>query len=346
MGHVARTQLGRRGLPRSAAALLIGLLALAGCSDDSTGDPPASPSPSTPTGPATAAGNGALYLIDWADDRWQYERYPILEAGKLGSPPGPVELGGVESELIHLVDALGSTVATAPLTNYWSTRIDLRDASDGKVAATVDAPRWCGGEGLVYNPCLLLDGDSLVRTSELGAQAEGSVTVSSLRTGDTEAMWGPYEGLARMLAAWQPGEVIVILADELMDTEGDPMSSAGSIVRLNAMTGETTQIGRHVAGWSAICQIGPDSVLGYALEDPRTLSVVGSGSVPTVELSEADNPVGCSADGTELYVDQVILGEDENGDDTKVALDSISLADGTRTRQMTVPATGLIHVTR
>lgn len=346
MGPVALTMLGRRALPRSAAALLIGLFALAGCSDDTTGEPPASPSPSTPTGAATPAGNGALYLIDWTGDRWQYDRYPIDASGALGSSPGPVGLGGTESETIGLVDAVGSTAATAPMTNYWSTRIDVRDAAIGTVASSVDALRWCGGEGLVYNPCLLLDADSLVRTSELGAEPEGSVTISSLLTAGTEATWGPFKGLAGTLAAWQQGEVIVVLADELNDSEGNPTSSAGSILRLNAATGETTEIGRHPAHWSAICQIGPDAVLGGALDDPRTLSVVGSGTVPEVALEQWDTPMGCSADGRTLYVEQLLVGEDEDGEDTEFAIDSISLADGKRTRQMTVPASGLVYVTR
>ncbi len=342
---MAPTSLGRRALPRSAAALTIGLVVLAGCSDGSSEQPPPSATDSA-TGAAPGLGNGAIYRIEWTGGQWQYERHPIDAGGSLGASEGPVALGGTESETVYLVDALGSTVATAPLTDYWSTRIDVRNASDGTLISSVEAPGWCAGEGLVHNPCLLLDADSLVRTSELGAEAEGSVTISSLRTAETEATWGPFEGLKNTVAGGQPGEVILVLADELMDSEGAPVSSAGTIVRLNASTGQTTQIGRYPANWDAICSIGPDSVLGSDLADTRALSVVGTSTVPEVELSEDDTPIGCSADGTVLYVEQLIFGENEDGSDTQTAVESISLVDGTRTRQLTVPATGLFTVTR
>ena len=93
------------------------------------------------------------------------------------------------------------------------------------------APRWCGGEGLTYNLCTLLDETRVARTTELGRDpetgegpSEGTILVSSLTDGSTISELGPFADLSMMLGTGSPDEVLIVTTPA--QSADDPASRA------------------------------------------------------------------------------------------------------------------------
>ncbi len=323
--------------------LAIAALLLAGCSS-SAGEPAdtsASPSASTP------AGNGTLYTAatDTSAGTRTITGYQVGADGSVG--PAAELLSGPADDTTFpaVVDGVGATALTGDFSDYWTT--DVAVHSGAEVTSEVPAPRWCGGEGLTYNVCTLLDGSRLARTSDLGRDpetgegpSEGSITVSSLTDGATVAEFGPFTDLSMMLGTGSPDEVVIVTTPAQSADAG----VASTVLRLDLTDGTTTEIGVSPAGWAPLCTIGSDSVLGYPTDDATSSAVVvGPAKVGDVTWDQRDSIVGCSADGQFLYVQRIPQPptedvEDEEAPNPPTAVERIALADGSRSPVLTLDA--------
>lgn len=334
-------------MKRRAILLAFGLAVLGACgSAAQSPDAPTSSSGSAAaptTGPV--GGNGTVYTSSWGSVL-TITGHPITEDGSLGPGTELLSQEASDADFAALIDGLGATALTANLTNYWSTELLLH--TDGQVVSEVAAPDWCGGEGLTYAVCTLLDDTRVARTTALGRDPvlgagpeEGSILVSSLRDGSTLAEFGPFDELSMVLGSASADELLLVTTPP---GSLDGPSGPGSVLRLDLTDATTTEIGESPTGWIPLCPTGSDSVLGYTLADApaadgtqiSSLVVVGEGSAAMADLTWSDEEaVGCSADGRFLYLQQTPLPptgtvDDRDPPNTSGVLERVTLADGSR----------------
>ncbi len=316
------------------------LVLLAGCSSATeTSDPSSSPSGSTePTG--ALEGNGTLYTSQWdtTAGTLTITGHPIGADGAIGSATEVLSGPADDTTFPGVVDGVGASTLTGSFTDYWTTDVQVRSA--GEVTAEAAAPRWCGGEGLSYNVCTLLDATRLARTTELGRDpttgegpSEGSILVSSLADGSTISEFGPVADLAFMLGTGAADEVLLVTSPA---QSAEAPSVASTVMRMDLADGTTTSMGDSPAGWVPLCAMGADSVLGFTSEGTdSSAAVVGPEKVAAVTWDDQDSVVGCSADGRFLYLQRIPQPPTEEVEDTEppnpsTALERVSLADGAR----------------
>jgi hypothetical protein len=332
----------RAGIIVAAAAAPL----LAGCatdtqpgSDSSTaGTPPASSVSGAPGSPS--AGNGALIVYPRPGPGAQ--RYPISTEGSIGPPtPVPWEIGP-DAEATLLQDAAGPWALTAtvelPLTDVSATTgLQVRDVATGQVVHQIDVPGWCSGPDGADWSCLLLDRDRMVRTTGMDGIGAASITISSTENGRTLAEYGPFPGLADVRATPSPDVLVLITFDEA--------AAQHTAVQLDTSTGDLTSIGSLPTTQQYLCVLGTDSLL---TNHGTTLQVLGPADVAPVEVPElaggGPGVVGCSADGTHLYLRTDWTADPEQ----ELVIDALTLTDGTRTpAALTLPSQqGGIQITR
>lgn len=318
---------------RRAALLGMGLILLAGCVSptDTSGESP------VPTASGSGGGNGTVYVSDWGSDRHTITGQPINGDGSVGAATDVLSEDADETTFAGVVDGIGDLVLTGEFTEYWTTDVSVRRGAD--VVRQVAAPRWCGGEGLVYNVCVLLDDTRLARTSELGGEGavKGAVIVTSLETGKDLSEFGPFADLAMILPTDSSDRIFLVTAKD----DGPALVSV-----LDLTNGKTTEIGTSPDDWTPLCSIGSDSVLGFNSEGTPTATVVGSAQAARFSWDADDSVAGCSADGRFVYVQRIPQPPTDEVEDTEppnppTELDRIAVADGTRS-QVLVLAPGLI----
>ncbi len=319
---------------RSAAVAAASLLLVAGCSTSSSTTPPVA---SSTGGPTAATPNGTVYTVLW-EDEILIATHSIAADGTLGPP---VELLSAPdgASFPGVVDGLGSTGLLGTFSDYWTASLQVY--VDAGLTAQIDAPEWCGGEGLTYNLCVLVDDSHVARTTELGrdpvsgegAEA-GSIIVTSLADGSTTAEHGPIADLVSIVGTAAENQLILIASEFTSMEEAAP----STVLRMDLADGTTTEIGTSPPGWAALCAIGTDSVLGFTTvssgagpQSVSTAAVVGPAEIADISWDDQD-AVGCSADGRFLYLHR--LPRPPSGEDDREApnpptsLDRVRLADG------------------
>ena len=333
---------------RRAIALSFGLVLLAGCGSttESPGEPTGTSASASGSSSGPVGGNGTVYTSSWGSVL-TITGHPINGDGSVGPGTELLSQEASDEDFAAVIDGVGANALSANLTNYWSTELLLH--ADGQVASEVAAPDWCGGEGLTYTACTLLDETRVARTTPLGRDPvlgdgpeEGSILVSSLEDGSTLAEFGPFDDLSMVLGTASPDELILVTTPP--GTLDGP-SGPGSILRLDLTDASTTELGESPTGWVPLCPTGSDSVLGYTISDGSTADgasvstpvVVGEGSGTLAEVSWSDekSPVGCSADGRFLFLEQLPLPPDGTVEDREPAntsgvLERVTLSDGSR----------------
>lgn len=299
------------GMHRAATLVGTGLILLAGC-----------------TSAKGAAGNGTVYVSKWGANQLEITGLPVNADGTVGAAVEVLTEDADETKFPGVVDGRGDLVLIGRFSDYWTTQVVLRRGAD--VVRDVAAPRWCGGEGLIYNVCALLDDTRLARTTELGGEdtSEGSVLVSSLETGADLARFGPYEHLSMVLPTQSPDQLVLIAG-----LEGGP----SQVSRLDLAKGTSTKLGTSPDGWTPLCAIGSDSVLGFNSEGTPTAAVVGPAPAAKFEWDTQDSVVGCSADGRFLYLQRIPEPPTEDANDTEppnppTKLERIAVSDGMRSQ--------------
>jgi hypothetical protein len=321
----------------------LALVLLAGCASTSQGSGTESATSSGSAGSVAANGTLVTSLWDTAAGTRTITSHPIGTDGSIGAEAPLLSGPADDTTFPGVVDGVGPAVLTGTFTDYWTTDLQVRAA--GEVSAEVAAPRWCGGEGLAYNPCILLDDTRLARTTELGREPESgggptqaSIIVSSLADGSTLAEF-PVTDLTMMLATTSPDQVLIVTAPA--PSAEDP-STPSTIMRMDLTDGTTSELGVSPAGWVPLCPIGDDSVLGFPGQDlTGSAVVVGPAQVADVTWDQQDTLVGCSADGRYLYVQRIPQPPTGEVEDTEppnpsTALERITLADGSRTPVLTL----------
>ncbi len=318
---------------------------LAGCATGSPG-----PGGTGDAGSSTAgsAGNGTLYSSAWSmtEGAVTITGHPIGSDGAMGDAAELVSGPASDTSFPGVVDGVGPLALTATFTDYWTT--DLQLHSEGQVTDAGTAPRWCGGEGLRYNVCTLLDAERLARTTDLGRDpetgegpAEGSIIVSSLPDGSTIYEFGPFADLTMMLGTDSPDEVLLVTTP--FQPAQDPTATS-AVLRLDVTDGSVTELGTSPAGWAPLCAIGSDSVLGFTVEgSTSSVAVVGPATVAPVTWEQQDSVVGCSADGQFVYLQRIPQPPTEEMEDTEppnpdTTIERISLADGSRSQVLVLPS--------
>ena len=311
---------------------------VAACASPASDEPSTNPSASPPTSASPsvpATGNGSAYTAQLGGDTKPYKRHVIAADGSVGD--GVEVFAGPASDFDYraVVDGIGDTLVTGSFSDYWTTQIQVLDAATGQERATLDAPRWCGGEGLLYNACVLLDDTRLARTSDLGGEGlpESTIYVTSLETGETLAELGPFTGLFNIFGTADPNTLLILTTDT--PNQDPPEPRPGTVSSLDVSTGQVTEIGEYPDGWAPVCPIGTGSILGYNLTGTPSALVVGPATIGAVTWPEEDTPVGCSADGQSLYVQHIPQPPGEENEDTEApnpstSLDRIALATGER----------------
>lgn len=301
---------------------------LTSCTLGSSSDSAATATPS----PSQGTGNGSLYVTQVDDTSASITRHAIDADGNLG-PAIPIVSGpsdGVNGPVV--IDGIAGTVAVGQFTDYWSTTVELRDAETGEPTGSVDAPQWCGGEGLTYNPCALASAQVLVRTSELGdpTEPEATLWVTSLTDGTDAAEWGPIRNLRDIYATTDPDVMLITVAAS--DPADPPQSTAGSVEQFNPDSGESQTIGTYQSGWLPICPLGSGALLGWAPDSDTAAggaaSVVGDATIGDIMLPDQARPIGCSADGEFLYYER-------GGGQEPTVITRVALADGASTTVLT-----------
>ncbi len=322
-----------------------GALLLSGCGssaeDPAPGDPPASASATT----GSPGGNGTMYVSNWdyGAGTLTYEGYPINPDGTLGRSSTLFSEPAGDTDFPGIVDGLDDLTVTGTFANYWTTAVQVYQA--GSVRDELAAPDWCGGEGLSYSVCTVLDDQRLARTTELGndpvtgeGPTQGSVLVSSLTDGSTLAEFGPFPDLNMMMGSGSADEVLIVTRPVDIETQ---QPAAAQVLRLDLNDGSTTPVGTSPADWVPLCPIGADSVLGFSTQDPQTAIVIGPSPIAEVSWSEADPVVGCSADGRFIYLQRIPVpptGEnDSEPPNPPTTVERITISDGSRTEVLTLP---------
>ena len=330
--------------------MLIGVLA--GCASNGSGSgETASPTGAETSPSAAAADLGSLYTSTWDDTSRTIVRHPIQSDGSLGQPVTILDEKANDIDFPGTVDGLGASVLTGSYSQYWTTDLQLRDATTGTATSEVHAPNWCGGEGLTSNICALLDDAQVARSSELGAEGvqDSTITISSLESGDQVKKLGPFPGLFDLMGTTDANTLLIMIADT--PNTDPPEPRAGTVKRLDVGSGSTTDVGTFPDTWSPLCAIGTDSVLGYTTTATPKAAVVGPATVGDVSWSEDEAPVGCTSDGQFLFVQKVSqppTGEnDSEAPGAVTSVTRIALADGSRTQALTLdPGTYADLVTR
>ena len=329
---------------------LIGLLA--GCA--SNGADPGETDASSPGPSETVAGAdlGSLYTSTWNDSSRTVVRHPIQSDGSLAEPITILDEEADDVDFPGTIDGLGASVLTGSYSTYWTTDVQLRDATTGAVTNEVAAPSWCGGEGLTYNACALLDDTQVARSSELGREGEqdSTIEISSLESGDDVKQLGPFPGLFNILGTPDANTLMIMVSDTPNTDPPEPRS--GTVSSVDVSSGTATEIGAYPEGWSPMCAIGSDSVLGYTTEGTPTAVVVGAAAIGDVTWSEDESPVGCTSDGQFLFVQEVSQPPTGEEDDTDspgagTSVTRIALSDGSREQVLALePGTYADLVTR
>lgn len=320
--------------------LTIAVLVLAGCASESqpNQETDAGGPPSASEGSTTATGNGALIVSPLQGTGAGAQRYPINVDGTIGPASAVPWETGPDAEATRLNDALGPWVLTAtvelPLTDVSrTTQLQVRAVDTGQVVHQLDVPGWCSGPDGASYPCLLLDETRMVRTTPIDTLGAGTITISSIETGQTIAEYGPFPALGDVLPTNSPDSLIVVTFDD----HGQRV-----LQRLDTGTGSTQTIGTLPGGQPVICALGTDSILTYT----TTLQAIGPAAVAPVKVPElgtrGPGAYGCSADGAHLYVQAGLEPDPSQG----VVIDSVNLADGTRTTALTLEPAQIIRVTR
>ena len=324
---------------------VVGVL-LAGCASTPGDQGGGSGSPAPSAGPVST-GNGTLYSSAWSmsEGSVTISGHPLGADGSVGEASDVVSGPASDTTYPGIVDGRAPLALTGTFPNYWTTDVQLR--SDGQVTGEVPAPRWCGGEGLGYNVCTLLDESRVARTTDLGRDpatgegpTEGSIIVSSLADGSTIDEFGPFPDLSMMLGTGSPDQVLLVTTPLLSAEDPDV---ASTVARLDVTDGSVTALGESPAGWAPLCAIGADSVLGFTTQGDPTAAVVGPAQVAEVTWEQQDSIVGCSADGQFLYLQRIPQPPTEDMEDTEppnpeTAVERISLADGSRSQVLVLPA--------
>ena len=336
---------------RTATAVAVGVATgaalLAGCGGgDGTGSAgaptgsPAAPTGAQPTG--DPGGNGTLVTVQWSA-QVVLEGHPIGADGTLGAARQILSGPADDRTFPAAIDGIGTTVLTGTFADYWTSRLALHEGE--RIVGEVDAPQWCGGEGLTYAQCVLLDGARIARTTELGRDpvsgegaAQGSILVSSLDDGATLVQHGPIPDLSAILGTASAEEIIVVTTPA---SEGGHLGPS-TVLRMDLGDGSTTPVGTSPPGWGPLCPIGADSVLGFttrdvpggqALATVSTSAVVGPATAAEVQW-EVGDAVGCSADGRFLFLQDMpapATGEDDTEVlDPPTTVERVDLATGQR----------------
>ncbi len=335
---------------RWAVGLVTGALLLSGCTSsaeepsagDSTADASATPGDSSG---GDSGGHGTVFVSDWDNDAGTLtiDAYPIQADGTLGRASTVLSEPAADTDFPGIVDGLGAVTVTGTFADYWTSAVQVYES--GTVRDEFAADQWCGGEGLTYSACAVLDDQRLARTTELGndpltgeGPTEGSVLVSSLTDGATLAELGPFPDLNMMMGTGSADEVLLVTRPvDIEAQEGAP----AQVLRLDVGDGSTTPVGTSPAGWAPLCPIGADSVLGFTTQEAPTAVVVGSSTIADIGWAEADSVVGCSADGRYLYLQRIPqppTGEnDTEPANPPTTLERITLSDGSRSDVLTLP---------
>lgn len=331
---------------RRAIALSFGLVLLGGCGSaaESPGEPTGTSASASESSAGPVGGNGTVYTSSWGSVL-TITGHTINGDGSVGPGTELLSQEASDFDFAAVIDGVGADALSANLTDFWSTEVRLH--TDGQVVSEVAAPDWCGGEGLTYAVCTLLDDTRVARTTSLGRDPvlgdgpeEGSILVSSLEDGSTLAEFGPFDDLSMVLGTASPDELILVMTPP--GTIDGP-SGPGSVLRLDLTDASTTELGESPTGWVPLCPTGSDSVLGYTISDGATDGTristpvevgEGSGTVAAVSWSD-EQPVGCSADGRFLYLEQIPLPPDGTVEDREPAntsgvLERVTLSDGSR----------------
>ncbi len=343
----------RRAALRAGAVAAAGLL-MAACTSgpDSTTDPSAPASTSTSPSEAGGDGNGSLYVTDWNPDGGQLTitRRVIAADGSLGPGSTLVSEEADASLFAAVFDGLDGAALTGTVADFETTELQDRAAASGAVRSRVEAPGWCAGQ-TDFRVCVLVDRGRVARTTPIGSDSstpaqDASVIITSLATGTTEATYGPFTNLTMMSASSTPGEVLLFLSDKPDSAEED--TGPGRIEALDTATGSTRTLGTYPGGWSPVCAIGPDSVLGLSVDGPpvtppapETFWAIGPASIARIPWDGDEQVVGCSADGRFLYLQRVPQPPGETTEDTEApnpasTLDRVTLADGSREPVLTL----------
>lgn len=300
-------------------------LLLAGCSGG-TGGTDASSGPVG--GGAVITGSSAKVSGDVVST---WRRYPIDAEGVPGdSNELLVEKITDDTKLTGVVDGRDPWVLTGFYEDYYTTRLEVREASTGKVLRTLDVDRWCGGEGGEGRSCVLLDDKRLAHTPPLWyGSGVATVTVSSLETGKPILEFGPYDKLIQILGTDSPDHLILVLAGEMVGKGDLAKPGPATVLSLDMTTAKTVEIGRSPAQWWAYCAITQDTALGVAKDgDEWQLHAVGPAPIAeSLVGADVGIPLGCSADGKHIYFSMV-------PEDGPQSLERISLADGKRSEVM------------
>lgn len=357
---------------RRMGVAMVSLTLMVGCASagDGSGRPSGSIPPASVSASGTGGGNGTLYTsVDSPRTTDQFPgwtttitAHPINVDGSLG--PATEVLSGPADDTSYpgVIDGVGGNVVTGSFTNYWTTDVELRSA--GQVTAKVSAPRWCGGEGLSGNLCVLLDDARMARTTELGRDpisgagpTEASILISSLVDGSALAEWGPVPDLTTMLGTESPDEVLLVTYEyRTVDQPAGP----STVLRMDTTDGSTTEVATSPDGWSPLCPVGRDSVLGFTLQDipsedvirtTATSVLLGPGTIADIRW-DVEDTVGCSADGRFLYLEDTPeppTGEADGSEapNPPTTVERITLADGTsETVAVLEPGVRTLRITR
>ncbi len=296
--------------------------------------------------------NGAALTRVEQGERVVVARHRIEASGEFGAPVTVYDGPGSLRSGPGVVDGRSPYVLLGWFSDDGVSRsLQVVAADNGEVLESVEADRWCGGEGRDGMACTLLDGRTIARTTPLapGLHVPVSVLVSSLRDGSTVAEHGPFPGLQAVLGTGSPDHVVLQIADPPTGsaTSDSPAQAppTGRMVDLDLATGRTTPIGRYDVGWSPLCV----TVSGWRSSDgaPEGMSVVGvlrTGQGRDQQLSllglgpatvapatwsaaQGFEPTGCSADGRYVYL--LALQPDDQGD-PRAVIDRVTVADGRR----------------
>lgn len=331
-------------MKRHAAAAMVALVLAAGCASGAGGSDagPQPPPSASATDNSPNGGNGTLYTAVWDADL-TITSYPIDGDGSIGPAREVLSEPAGDSSFPGLIDGLGALALTGTFDEYWTTAVQVRRA--GEVTDELAVRRWCGGEGLTFAPCVLLDDTRLARTTALGRDpmsgegpTQGSIIVSSLTDGTTLAEYGPVDDLTAILGTGSADELLLVTTEF---SGIDEPAGTSTVLRMDLTDGTTTEVGTSPGGWAPLCPIGADSVLGFVTADtsdaefPRTVSTaatVGPQTVADIRWDDQD-AVGCSADGRFLYLHhypQPPTGEnDTEPPNPPTSVERIMLADGT-----------------
>jgi hypothetical protein len=298
--------------------------------------------------------NGAFFTRVEQGGRVVIVRHPIDGSGAFATPVTVYDGPGSTRTGPAVVDGRSPNVLLG-----WYSDDGVSDSlqvvadDNGEVLESVDADRWCGGEGPDGMVCTLLDARRLARTTALapGVHAPVALLVTSLQDGATLSERA-FPGLQAVLGTESPDHVVLQIADPPTgETGGDPAGPdlpTGEMVDLDLSSGRMTTIGRYDAGWAPLCV----TVLRWQPDGrPEGMSVVGvlrTGQGPTDRLSlrglgpaqveaitwpaaQGFEPAGCSADGRYVYL--LALQPDDEGV-TRAVVDRVSVADGERARAL------------